>query len=431
MSSGVQYGWPSFAAPKLLDGGLKYNVSEEEVSYIIMIHPLGYLLSGPISAYLQETVGRKYSLLMLIVPQISAWLLIALSTDISTIYASRLASGTSEGCVFAILPVYICEVSEPKIRGILGVSFSTAIVLGFLLINSYGSFMPLRTSAYVSIFFPLLFFSLFIWMPESPYYLILKDNIDDARLSLRKLRKMRNVEDELLRLKEDIQKQISESKSIRHVFTTKCNRKALLILIGLRALQQCSGGASIFYYNQVIFKHTGSSLYPIASIIFYTTLVFVCLGGSLLIDRYGRRPLILISTSCTTVVLLVEALYFTFQYHNYDTSEVKWLPIGGLILYTVVRGIGLFSIPTLMTGELFSAGIKAKAIGVLNIYIALGISGTSKLFHFLKSRFGMHVPFYFFFFATTVGIVFVYFCVPETKEKTLEEIQRKLRETVD
>ncbi|KAF2892585.1 hypothetical protein ILUMI_13588 [Ignelater luminosus] len=431
VSSGVQYGWPSFATPKLLDKGLQFNISEEEVSYIIMIHPLGYILSGPISAFLQDTIGRKHTLLMLIVPQISAWLLIALSTNIRSIYLSRLISGSSEGCVFAILPVYICEISEPKIRGILGVSFSTAVVLGFLLITAYGTYMPLRVSAYVSISFPLLFFVVFIWMPESPYYLILKDNIDDARSSLKKLRKMKNVEDELFRIKEDIQRQTAASNSIKDVFTARNSRRALLILMGLRTLQQFSGGASVFYYNQVIFKQTGSPLYPIASMIFFATLALVSLSSLFFVDKYGRRFLLLISTSSTAVVLLIEALYFTFQYDNFDTTKVQSLPIAGLILYTIVRGIGLFSIPTLMSGELFSPRHKAKAIGILNIYIAICVSGTSKLFHYLKSGFGMHVPFYFFVFATSFGVLFVYFCVPETKGKTLEEIQQKLRGTVD
>lgn len=430
VSVGLHFGWPSPAKLRLKD--LDFHITKEEVSYIVMISPLGYLVGCPITGFLLDKIGRKLSILILAIPQILSWLLIANCTGVNMIYAARLSCGFSEGAALTSVPVYIGEISDPKIRGALGMGYGAAVMVGCVLINFYGSYIPIRKSAYFSIFMPVLFLGTFVWMPESPYFCIMKGKVESARRSLRRLRWVNDVEAELVQLTSDVQRQLSEPKSVKDIFTIRSNLKAFLILLGMRAVQQFSGGASLNLYNQYIFQQASGSISVVtSSVIFHASLVVVSCCGSLVVDWTGRKPLLILSVTGTAITLFVLGLYFSFQYHGHDVSSFRWIPITFMVLYTIVRGVGIMNIPAVLASELFSTSVKAKAVSINCVYFALCISVSSKLFHWLQDKFGMHVPFFVFVVVCTLGIVFICYCVPETKGKTLEEIQQHFRDKVD
>lgn len=397
-----------------------------------MTIPLGYLMGCPLYSFMLDKIGRKRCLLLLAIPQILAWVLIATANCVSMLYAARLLAGISEGALYTSLPVYLCEISEPKIRGVLVTTLSGGIILGILLINCYGSYLSIRCTALVSIALPILFLLTFAWMPESPYYFLMKKNSTDAKRSLKFLRRMRNVDEELNKLTEDVKRQTSDPGRLRDLFTIRSNLKALLIVVGLRSLQQFSGISAFGVYTQVIFQQADGQITPAESAIIYgITQVTVTCFGSILNDYFGRKPMVLASTITTAICLFIEGLYFYFQYTNYNLIFFKWVPIAGMILYIIVFSIGLGVAPNLMMGELFPANVKAKALAVINVYFALCMCASFKLFQEFEHSYGMYLPFFFFGVCCIAGIPFAYFCIPETKGRTLEEIQEILRASCD
>lgn len=428
LGAGLHFGWPSPSIPKLLDKDLQFEVSSDEISYITAIAPFGYIIGSPICAILLDLIGRKKTLLLLAIPQILAWILIATSTCVPMLCLARLISGIAEGSIFTTLPVYLCEVSEPKIRGILGTTLTVGMIFGIVLINCYGSYLPITTTAYISIAIPLLFVLTFTWMPESPYFYLVKGQIKNARKSLQSLRRMHDVEEELNKLIADVQRQLSEPGSLKDIFTIKSNLTAFFVVMGLRTLQQFSGVSSFSMYTQVIFQQAGGGISPAESSIIYSITQFsITFCGSLLIDRFGRKPMIIASSAGSAVFLFIEGLYFYFHQCHYNLSYFNWVPITGMMMYIIVNSVGIAVGPNLVMGELFSASIKAKALGIMNIYFALCLSCSVKLFHYLDYNYGMHVPFFFFGFSCVLGVIFSYFCIPETKGKSLEEIQQILK----
>lgn len=344
------------------------------------------------------------------------------------LYIGRFITGIAEGALFTVLPMYLGEIAEPRIRGVLGSSLSVAFIGGILLINCYGSYVSVYTAAFISMGVPVLFLTTFIWMPESPYYYLMKGRTQDARKSLRILRKTNDVENELTKLSLDVERQISEPGSIKDLFTSKTNRKAFLIILGLRTVQVYSGLAAFNLYTQRIFEQAGGHISPSLSAIIYTaTQMTVTFFGSLLVDKFGRRPLLIVSCGCSATLLVVEGLYFYFKTAGYDMTMFKVVPLVGMMLYIISFSLGLGVAPNLMLGELFAANVKAKALSILTIYFAVGISTSSKLFQVLEHNFGMCVPFFTFSVICYSGVFFAYYCVPETKGKTLEEIQELLR----
>lgn len=428
VGSGFQMGWPSPSVLKMLSNDLGFKISELEVSYVVTIAPLGYLIGSPLSGFLLDKIGRKYTLLLLSIPQIIAWTLIATSTCVPMLYVARLFTGIADGALFTTLPIYICEILEPKVRGVVGTSHTMGILIGVLLINSYGSYVSIRTAAYISVSVPILFLVTFVWMPDSPYYQLVKGHTEAASKSLKNLRRMRNVDVELSNISSDVQRQISEPGRIKDVFTIRTNLKAFLILLGLRTFQQFSGITALAFYTQVIFKQAGGWLSPAESAIVCSAIqvLFTCCSSGL-VDKFGRKPLLLFSSSGTATILMVLGLYFCFQQYGYDMSSFKWLPVLGMVLYNVICAIGLLMVPNLMAGELLSVSVKSKAMGIINMYLGLCMSASSKLFQYLEYNFGMHVPFFVFGLCCIVSTVFCYCGVPETKAKTLEQIQQILK----
>lgn len=410
------------------EGDLGFSISEEEISYVVMIAPLGYLVGSPLSGFLLDKIGRKYTILLLAIPQIIPWILIGTSTCVEMLYIARFITGISDGALFTTLPIYVGEIVEPKIRGILGTAQSFGIINGVLLINAYGSYLPIRTTAYISLNVPLLFLATFIWMPDSPYYLLMKGRIEKARRSLSKLRRMDNVENELSRIMKDVERQISEPGRYRDIFAIPTNLKAFWILMGLRTFQQMSGLSALGFYTQVIFKQAGGYFSPAESTIIGCVIqvIFTCFS-SFLLDHFGRRPLLLISSLGSAATLITLGLYFSFQTAKYNLSYFYWLPVVTMVAYNIVSASGLLMVPNIMAGELLSVSVKSKAVGIVNIYLGIIMSVGSKLFQYLDYHVGMFMPFYVFGVCCIISMVFCYFCVPETKGKTLEQIQQTLK----
>lgn len=348
-------------------------------------------------------------------------------------YLARFIAGLSEGAVFIVIPMYIGEVSEPKIRGVLGSSVSVSFISGILFIDCIGPYYSIAISAFVCILFPVLLLTIFIWMPETPYYLIMKGRIPEAKKSLQFLRGMDNVDTELNRLTGDVERQLSEPGSMKDLFTIKSNLKALAIMIGLRTTQQFSGVSAFGLNTHTIFMQAGGNISANMSVIIYTvTQILLTFGGSFFIDKFGRKPILLLSCLGSTFVLAITAIYFYLkEMTDYDISSINWLPLAGMLTYVCLFSVGLGTVPNLMLGELFSASVKGKALFILNIYYAILISTISKFYQAMADNFGMYVPFTVFAFCCLLGSLFSHTCVPETKGKSLEEIQQHLKGHVE
>lgn len=419
--------------PYILHETYRHNVTREEGSYIAIIAALGNFCGSPISAFLVETIGRKYSIILIALPQLISLTLIYFSyVDLSYLYVARFFGGLSEGATFTIMAMYIGEIAEPHIRGTLGSFLSLTLRVGMLLINIIGSFMTMEEAALVCLVFPISFLMTFIWMPESPYYLLMKKRYKSAELSLQYLRQTDDVQEELIKMNSDVQRQLSETGTFMDLLRINSNRRACIVILGLRTIQQFSGITAFTLYTQLLFKDAVEDLKPsTAAIIFSSIQLVLTLISSFIVDKIGRKPLLMFSCLSCCVILAIEAIYFTLKdYHLADLNGAKWIPMTGLILFIILFSIGLGSIVNLMLGELFSASVKAKALCIVNMYFALCYSASTKFFQLMVDWQGLAIPFYVFATCSGLGAIFVYYCVPETKGKTLEEIQQNLKKII-
>ncbi|GJQ67804.1 hypothetical protein Trydic_g16582 [Trypoxylus dichotomus] len=235
-SSTMHYAWPTASLPKLLGNTTYISLTDSEGSWMAVLFLLGCPVGSIITFLTVDVLGRKRLLLLTAVPSISAWIMIAYSTFVEVLYAARLVAGIADGIVYTVIPIYICEIADPKIRGFLGSSSSVTNMMGILLVNILGIFLSIQAAALVSLSLPIVFLLTFSWMPESPYFLIMKNQHKLAEKSLKILKGKTDVENDLSRLSEAVKRNgsqkggLSDLLKVRRAFCLGTGRPSTMIV---------------------------------------------------------------------------------------------------------------------------------------------------------------------------------------------------------
>lgn len=195
---------------------------------------------------------------------------------------------------------------------------------------------------------------------------------------------------------------------------------------GLRGVQQLTGTTVIIFYCKTIFKEAGGFSPSLSTIIYFSVQLVLSAISSFIVDFCGRKPLLIVSIIGTALALLANGIYLYLPKIGIDTTEFSFVPLIALLSFVVAFSIGLQTIPLLMMGEIFPTNVKAFALCSMDIYYSVIVTCTSKFFHHTKNV-GMHVPFFAFTGCCVLGLIFILFYVPETKGKTLEDIQAELQ----
>ncbi|XP_072392828.1 facilitated trehalose transporter Tret1-like [Diabrotica undecimpunctata] len=430
-TDGVIFSWTSPFIVKIVQNKVDYDISEEEAANFPIIQPVALIITGLLISNLCDVIGRKKVLLFLAVPHVINLLLSAFARHVYVFYAARVCAGIGDAFLWSALPMYTGEVASPKVRGVWGNTLASGLYMGQFAINVVGSYCDIPTTSYIFLPLPILFFIIFIFMPESPYYYLMKKDYEAAKCSLKFLTRKSNVDPEFNQLKHDVERQLSESGTWKDLVSIPSNRKALLAGFFLRWSQQFCGIPVFNQYTQFIFQKAGGLVSPrIASMIFSALcLILNIIVVTFVVDKFSRKRLYASSLVPCSVVLFIISIYFYLDQMmpSVDTASLSWLPITALVSYQVVTSFGVTVIPTLMLGELFSSSVKAKGLTVLMIAMAAGVFMTNSIFNLLNTSVGYYGPFLLFGICTVLSSLSSFFVIPDTKGKTLEEIQMTLK----
>lgn len=421
-------GWNSPSIPKLREPDSPVPLTGDESSWVIVIAVVGMLIFSYPASFLMNRYGRKNTLLMGVIPLLAGWLLTGLANTIWMLLVARILFGTSYAIFFMVIPFYLGEIASPKIRGF---SITTMFVmgrLGLLFMFAVAPYLSIATMAWISMVPPVLFFVTFFWMPESPYFLLVKDKSAEARCVLIKLRGHNDVDEEFKRMEKNI-KESRENKGTFRELLNPDNRKGLVNLFVITIVAYFSGVTAIQDYSQTIFSKIESSLEPqeISIILAGVSLASVFVGN-IAVDHVGRKPLLLISvTACAICNTIVGVYFYLSERQSADVSGYGWLPILAIMTFRVTNGIGLGMSKSVMLGENFPEHLK-PIVGGTNIFVsAIAETIVSKSFQTISDDVGGDVSFAIFAVCLYLAIPFIIWRVPETKGKTFDEILVLLR----
>ncbi|CAG9830119.1 unnamed protein product [Diabrotica balteata] len=269
-------------------------------------------------------------------------------------------------------------------------------------------------------------------LPESPVYLIIKKNRPAAELALNQFLKQDSI-----RVKEVADKiefnlsQITktEKTNITVIFTDRAARNGFIAACVLMILTATCGLPSIMSYLQPIFDAAGTevsgSIYAIIVGFIQVLLYFI---ASVLVEKWGRRPLLLFSSIASTIPLLILGAYFYFQSIGSSfVNHITWFPVVGIIVLVVTAVIGICSVSLAYMNDVFTSNIKATAISLIYFVSGLVLAASVFLFPIIEEQIGLAWSFWIFSILSGLGFIFIYFRVPETKGKNILEIQEILR----
>lgn len=433
--SGMNLGWTSPVLPNLSrNDSFIPNLSEssEEASWITSLMPLGAILGAVPSGKAADRIGRKPTIAVTVVPFLVCWimmLLAPLGASVPVLYVARFLGGIGAGAACVLVPVYIGEIAEPSIRGTLGtffpIFFSLGIVFSYVA-GSYLSYMAFNGLC-CALLAPFLVSVVYL-LPESPSWLVQRGRKADACKVLRWLRGPNyDVSQEIAQLLvESEQLQIKEG-GLRDLLGTKQGRKAIGTCVGLMWFQQMCGIDAVLFYTVEIFQRSKSSIDAnVATIIIGIIEVIMGLIVAVTIDRFGRKPLLVFSGSAMTICLGVLGYYYKMMEDGQNTESISWLPLTCIGMFNVVFSLGYGSVPYSIISELFPPETKgiAGSISIMTNWFLVFL--VTRTFHLLTHLLHESVTFWLFASVCAMSALFAFVYVPETKGKTLQEIQTKL-----
>lgn len=331
--------------------------------------------------------------------------------------------------------VYSAEISHPKLRGRLTLLTALFTSLGMLSVYTLGYFIPndFRLVSLISAIFTSISFLSVFPLPESPTWLVGKNRIQKAKTALCTIRGIDKdsigvleIENEIKELKSNLSKMNnqSSSKSIIDIVKLPEVYKPLIIMTTFFFFQQFSGTFVILVYGAVFVSEISGTIDPFICtvLIGFTRLITTTLLG-FLSDKFGRRPLGILSGIGMTISMLSLAFSIKWKLNgHYDIINVILL-----ISFIFCATLGILTLPFSMIAEVYPQKYRGKCAG-LTIFAGYTLSFIIiKLYPVMLSFMSSYYLFIFYSCVSCVGALFVYFILPETRGKSLKQIEDEFR----
>jgi sugar porter (SP) family MFS transporter len=385
---------------------------------------IGCAAGAMMAGKLADKYGRRYVLIVCAILFAASGIGAGLSTNLTEFVVFRLIGGLGVGAAAMVSPMYIAEIAPAKWRGRLVACYQLAIVFG-ILIAYFSNFVFDEFGAnnwrwmFASQAAPsLLFFLLLLLVPETPRWLVMKQKNLEAEKILAKVVGRSSVAAEIAIIKESFHN--AKGISLRHLFS-KAYRPVLYLGITVAIFQQVTGINSIIYYAPVIFKQTGldSSSSLMQTIGIGVVNIISTFGAIALVDRIGRKKLLLIGTILMGISLVAVGLCFKYNYFDH------YLVLIFMLLYVASFGCTLGAVVWVYIAEIFPNLIRSLAMSVATLALWLADFVVTLTFPIMTNPKHLGTSNTMFCYAALCVVAFVYmlFKVKETKGKSLEEIE--------
>ena len=410
------------------DLGLKTHAQQQLTVAILL---LGAIAGALIAGWLADKISRRRTKIISGTVYVIGGVGCALAQSYWQILAGRFWLGLAVGCASFVSPMYIAELVPPRIRGGV-VSFNQLMItLGILCayIVDWG-FAPLHNNwrwmfALAVVPGAALAIGMY-FMPFSPRWLVQKGREDDARDVLERYR---NEDDDIDEEIHEI-KEISEKEVSLRALVAKGVRRMMIVGIALAVFQQIVGINTVIYYGPTILKFAGQQNTGALtqSVFIGCTNVFFTIVAILLLDKLGRRFFLITGTSILTVALIGLGLFFESKSIQ---QNVSWLALVCLLVYIMGFAVGLGPVFWLMISEIFPLQMRGPAMAVCTMFNWGFNFLISYTFLTLTSAITKQGAFWLYAFFGACAVIFFATMVPETKDRSLEQIQSDLGSDAD
>ncbi|WMV11889.1 hypothetical protein MTR67_005274 [Solanum verrucosum] len=419
---GFAAGYSSPAQSGIMDD-LGLSIAEYSVFASIMI--FGGMIGALISGKVADIFGRRATMWLSDLFFIMGWCSITFGKRAWWLDAGRLLMGVGAGIYLYVGPIYISEVTPKNIRGSVVAAASCTLTLGFSLVYYIGNNMSWRTLALVGATPSFIQVLGVFFIPESPRWLSKIGLEKEVEASLQRLRgENADISTEAAEIKDFTETvQRHSTSTFMDLFSRKYARP-LIIGVGLMALVQLGGNNAITSFASSIFRAAGCSAESGSKVMAVLQLPFA-ITSIILTEKAGRRLLMLVTSAGTCLGCLLVALGFLFKGYHLSTELTSSMVYTGILLFSVSFTMGMGGTPWIIMSEILPINIKGSAGSLVTLINCFTSWIVGYAFNFLFEWNAAGTFFLFAFFCGSV-VVFVAMLVPETKGRTLEEIQASM-----
>ncbi|KAL7633872.1 UNVERIFIED_CONTAM: hypothetical protein RMT77_015833 [Armadillidium vulgare] len=410
-------GWSGSALTKM---DKDFEMDANEYSLVASLFSYGGLVGSFLSGKMMDALGRRKIMLATCPIAACGWAVIGFSTNVYLVYVGRFVCGLATGFLLNSCSIYTTETCQASLRGRLGSLSSLNMTIGILTAYLLSGFFAWRTSAFLLVIPAVVFFVNLYMVPESPYWYLLKGRFDEATQSMTKLRGKKYDTDKEMK---DMIKKISDIGTISYCeLLKKRTLLPLVIALFIQTIQQVSGANVIIMYSSTIYEKAESSIdAQMATIYTGIAQVIGTVISMFIIDKYGRRILLTVSAAtCGIFVTLLGAYFYTLSTGN---PWPTWTPLLILFAYIWCYGLGCRSIPWLIGSEMFNSAVRSRANSVIVFYNRALHLIVIQVYPHLVQSFGNSTVFFAYGVLCPLYAVGTLLFVPETKGKTLEQMQ--------
>ena len=406
----------------------QFSLSSAMEEIVVSAVLVGAVIGAVIGGTLTDRFGRRGMIILAgIIFTVSA-IGTAAAPTVTWLIVARVVSGLAIGIASFISPMYIAELVPAKVRGSLVavnmLAITTGIVVAYLTDYALSGIQGWRYMFGLAAI-PSIILTVAMWrLPDSPRWLISKSKVEQARRVLQRARIESDVSAEITDIQKSMDKQ--ERGGAAGLFQPSL-RMPLIVGLGLAVFQQITGINTVIYYAPTIFKFVGITAAS-SAILAGAALAMVmwCFHvlAIFLLDRVGRRPLLLTGVMGQIVGLAILGAAFQFQQL---ASFKSYIAIGGLVIYVACFAFGLGPIFWLLISEIYPLRVRGAAMSAVTVTNWAFNLAVALTFLTLVGVLGHAGTFWLYGAIAVAAWIFFYLLVPETKGKSLEQIEAHWR----
>lgn len=487
--AGIISGVMSYAGPE-------FDLNDIQSGWVVSSPSFAAMIAMLFSGRLSDKIGRKKTLIFVAFLYAISAVFSALAISYEMLYIARMIGGLAFGAALVLAPMYIAEISSAENRGKLVAIQQLNIVLGFFVAFLSNYFFNKYTTSEstfltdenvwrwmlgVELIPALLYFIFLFFVPRSPRWLYVKDKYEEAKSVLNKIHGTVKAQSEIVSIEKNIN--ANKNKSALKIKDILKPTLRFVLVVGLIVgiLQQITGINAVYFYATSIFKQTGigtDAAFSSGILLSTITLIFTFIA-MYLIDRMGRRPLLLIGTAGIAISLLVCAYGFNQATYQLTEEKISQFEFQGseklisfsntiydndvdfkndvktalgnkiyskndgaileaatninanLVLFGILGFIACFAfslgpVMWVLLSELYPIKYRGLAIGMIAFVNSLISSIVQLVFPWELSNLGNALTFFIFGIIALVGFFVLIKILPETKGKSLEEVEALL-----
>ena len=424
----MAFGYSAVALGPLMSPTSDVKIDKVQANWIATATALAIPFGCILSSYAMRR-GRKLSLLLTSLVSIVGWLVIYFSGTYEQIFVGRVITGLATGCASVPATVYSAEVADPKWRATMVTWTSVSIAIGVLIVYIFGYVFKdnWRMVALMCALFPLVSGAVTLAVvPETPIWLRDRGRLDEAMATLKRFRGVPKDAQLPSKLLHELAQRPQRKKQnlMKHLL----KRNALMpfaIMLSYFFFQQFSGIFVVVYYAVDIIESAGITIDPYlgAVLIGFTRFVGTVLVAGVS-SRFGRRIPSIVSGAGMTIFMAVLSIYLLMEDRGYlARNGGSLVPVVCVLMYIFSSTLGFLVVPFAMVGEVYPPKVKEVLTGLTSCIGYIFSSITVKTYPDMEASMGRHGVFIFFTVLSLAGTLFVLYFLPETKGKTLTEIE--------